>query len=77
MVDSGLVLHGVYHAGDVVELLLVLGLRPLVLALRQEFRVVSDRVVVDVEEILDIVETNDIILLLGVRRQTQKQEQCQ
>ena len=49
----------------IVELLLILGLGPLVLSVRKELFVILGRIVIDIEEILEIVESHDVFLLLS------------
>ena len=56
--------HGTDDSRHIMELLLVFDIRPLVLALRQELLVVLDRVVVSIEQVLEIVEPYDIVPLL-------------
>ena len=56
--------HGTDDSRHIMELLLVFDIRPLVLAIRQEFLIVPDRIVISIEQVLQIVEPYDIVLLL-------------
>ena len=58
-----LVLHCTDSTGHVLELFLVLGLCPLVGAVGKILIVVLSVVVIRIEEVLKVVETNDVALL--------------
>ena len=55
-------LHGLDHLSHVLKFLLVLCLSPLVLSFREELLVILCRIVVCVEEILKVVESDHIVL---------------
>ena len=57
-----LLLHSLDHLGHILKLLLILGLGPLVLSFGKELRIIFHRVIIDVEEILQIVESYHIAL---------------
>ena len=59
---SVLLLHGLYDLGHVLKLLLIFRLSPFVFSFREEFLVVLRRIVVCVKEILQIVESYDMVL---------------
>ncbi len=54
--------HSADYRRHIVELLVVLGLGPVVFALRSVFLVIFHRVVIDVEKVLEVVESDDIVL---------------
>ena len=61
--------------GHVVHLLVVLLLGPPVLPVREELLVVLRRVVVDVEEVLEVIETHDIVAAAAFLREERSAEQ--
>ena len=61
--------------GHVVHLLVVLLLGPPVLPVREELLVVLRRVVVDVEEVLKVIETHDIVAAAAFLREERSAEQ--
>ena len=77
VIDTVFIPHRIDYTGDVVQFLFIFGLRPLVLSFRKELFVILDRIVIDVEKIFDIVESDDIILLLGVSQDAGQQENRQ
>ena len=72
-------LHGPYDLGHVLKLLLILRFSPFVLSFRKELLVILCRVIVCVEQILKIVESDDIVLFapLGISAGAEKHQGCQ
>ena len=80
MIHTVLVLHLLYDLRHIGNLLLILHFGPFVGTVRKKFRVILDRVVIYVEEILKVVESDDIrtaALLLGIRTPAEKRQSCQ
>ena len=77
VIDTIFITHRIDYTSDVVQFLFILGLSPLVLSIRKELRVIFDGVIIDVKKILDIVEPDDIVLLLGKRLYARKQKNYQ
>ena len=66
----------VQYLGDIGQLLVILGLCPLLGAIGSKLLVPGRRVVVDVKEVLDIVECHDIALVLRPEGEECQKQHC-